>query len=403
MSLSILGLGTALPRHAIEQSAAMELVQEGATQTEEQRRLLPALYRRTGVQQRHSVVLEFRDEGAIPQRTAGFDSQPSHAQPSLATALSPSGLLARDHLTQSFYPPATDERDRGPSTCERMERYAREAGPLAVQAANSALDNANVFAAEITHLVTVSCTGFQAPGVDLELIRELGLSASTARSHIGFMGCHGALNGMRVARAYAESEPEGCILLVAVELCSLHHQYGWQPDRIVANALFADGAAAIVGRSSPTRSRHDRSDDSSTWKVTANGSHVLPDSEELMNWRIGDHGFEMTLSPRVPDLIRQSLKPWLCEWLHQQGRRLEDVGSWAIHPGGPRILSACGETLNLAPRLLEPSREILARYGNMSSPTVLFILKELIAAQAKRPCVGIAFGPGIAIESMLIE
>lgn len=404
MSLHILGLGTALPPNSIEQTTAMDLVDEFSTQTEEQRRLLPVLYRRTGVKRRHCVVLESSSDIAIPQDTLspGFRADAPESLFPVMTMLAPADALAQENVTQSFYPPAIDKSDRGPTTLERMERYGRDAGPLAAQAALEAMEHAGIGASEITHLVTVSCTGFQAPGVDLELIRELGLPASTARSHIGFMGCHGALNGLRLARAFAESEPDACVLLVAVELCSLHHQYGWQPDRIVANALFGDGAAAVVGRGLHKKDSHARAA-SLRWKVTANGSVVLPDSEELMSWRIGNHGFEMVLSPSVPDLIRQSLRPWLSEWLNRNDRCLEHIGSWAIHPGGPRILSACGEALDLKPHQLRPSRDILADYGNMSSPTVLFILKGLMQANAERPCVALAFGPGLAIEAMLVE
>ncbi len=185
-------------------------------------------------------------------------------------------------------------------------------------------------------------------------------------------------------------------------LCSLHHQYGWQPDRIVANALFADGAAAIVGGGGPAKTRAPHVE-RSAWQVAANGSLVLPDSEDVMSWRIGDHGFDMTLSPAVPDMIRQSLRLWLAEWLRSQGRSLADIRSWAIHPGGPRILTACGEALDLSSQRLEPSRQILARYGNMSSPTVLFILEELLRAKADAPAVALAFGPGLTIEAMLLD
>ncbi len=232
--------------------------------------------------------------------------------------------------------------------------------------------------------------------MDLQLIRELGLPASTARSHVGFMGCHGALNGLRLARAFADSDPDASVLMVAVELCTLHHQYGWQPDRIVANALFADGAAAVVGSSRDSQP-------APAWKVIANGSLVLPDSEDAMSWQIGDHGFDMTLSSCVPDMIRESLKGWLSAWLASQGLSLNEVGSWAIHPGGPRILSACGEALDLDAEQIKPSREILSRCGNMSSPTVLFILNELMQANAPRPTVALAFGPGLTIEAVLLQ
>src|SRR5262249_34184924 len=140
------------------------------------------------------------------------------------------------------------EDDRGPTTAERLRVYAEEAGPLALRAARSALTKAGVDAGQVSHLVTVSCTGFFAPGVDADLIAGLKLSPSVQRTNVGYMGCHGALNGLRVARAYAEADPDAVVLTCAVELCSLHYHYGWDAGRIVANAIFADGAAAVVGR-----------------------------------------------------------------------------------------------------------------------------------------------------------
>jgi prepilin-type processing-associated H-X9-DG protein len=399
MSFHILGLGTALPRHSVPQTTAMELAKEFSTQTDDQRRLLPVLYRRTGVKRRHSVLLEAAQEAVLSdgESAAELKQHVKGSDAAALTMLASTDPLAEVNLSQSFYPPAIDADDGGPTTSQRMECYGRHAGELATQAARNALEQAELAPSKIKHLVTVSCTGFHAPGVDLELIRELGLMATTSRSHIGFMGCHGALNGLRLARAYADSDPGAHVLMVAVELCSLHHQYGWHPDRIVANALFADGAAAIVGRGYATDPEKDTSDTHAHWKVAANGSLVLPRSEDAMTWRIRNHGFQMTLSATVPDMIRQSLKPWVSQWLQSNGLPLEEIGSWAIHPGGPRILSACEEALELDPMLLNPSREILSRYGNMSSPTVLFIVNELMRTNAPLPCEALAFGPGLAI------
>ena len=153
---------------------------------------------------------------------------------------------------QSFYQPALAEADRGPTTRERMQRYEEEAAALALAAARSALAESGVTPQQITHVVTVSCTGFVAPGVDVALIKGLGLWLNVSRTNVGFMGCHGALNGLRTAAAYATSNPAARVLMVAVELCSLHYFYGWDPEKIVANALFADGAAAVVMGSTPS-------------------------------------------------------------------------------------------------------------------------------------------------------
>src|SRR5262249_52586099 len=152
------------------------------------------------------------------------------------------------------------------------------------------------------------------------------------RTHVGFMGCHALLNGLRVARAFVEADPSACVLLCAVELCSLHYQYGWDAERMVANALFADGAAAMVvvpGGAGP---------DHPGYSVYADGSTLLPNCEDAMSWRIGDHGFLMTLSPRVPELIAEHVRPWLTAWLARHDLATQSVGSWAVHPGGPRIV-----------------------------------------------------------------
>src|SRR5262249_12623418 len=146
----------------------------------------------------------------------------------------------------------------------------------------------------ITHVITVSCSGFHAPGFDVALIKKLGLSRAVARTHVGFMGCHGLLNGLRVAQGFIGSDPSACVLLCAVELCSLHHQYRWDSEQIVANSLFADGATAVVARDGDRETPY-------VYELQATGSTLIDDSEDAMSWRIGDHGFTMTLSARVPE------------------------------------------------------------------------------------------------------
>jgi len=233
------------------------------------------------------------------------------------------------------------------------------------------------------------------PGFDIALIKLLKLAPTVSRTHVGFMGCHGALNGLRVASALVHADPEARVLLCAVELCSLHFSYGGDHGKVVANALFADGAAALVAGSAaqaPTNA----------WRLLAAGSCLFPDSEDAMTWRTGDHGFEMTLSPGVPDLITQHLPSWLAAWLIQHGVTIPQVRSWAIHPGGPRILTAATSCLDLPPDATTTSREVLAECGNMSSPTILFILERLYRRTAPRPCVALAFGPGLSVEAALL-
>lgn len=356
------GLGTSQPPLSISQPDAEARAAAISGFTPEDQRKLRLLYRASGVKQRGSVLLEPDGNGGV---------------------------------TQSFYGPRASDSDRGPTTAERMTRYEGAAADLAEQASRRALDAADCPASSVSHLVTVSCTGFSAPGFDFALIDRLGLDPEVSRTHVGFMGCHGALNGLRVARALASQQPGAPILLAAVELSSLHHFYGWHPDRLVANALFADGAAAIVGSARSLESTR------GGWKLVAQSSTVLPGTSDLMSWRIGDHGFEMTLSARVPGVIIETLRPWMEHWLASTGTPLESIRSWAVHPGGPRILSAVEAALSLPDQTLSVSRDILAKHGNMSSPTVLFILDELRRKGAPLPCVALGFGPGLAIEAAL--
>jgi predicted naringenin-chalcone synthase len=368
MSFAIRGMGTALPPNSISQDQAAEVAKAVCCRTEAHALLLPSLYRHTGIARRHMVF----GDGVVRDVLNG-------------TAESRCAFL-----------PSGDDDDCGPGTRERMRHYVQQAQPLALQAAGRALADAGVAPRAVSHLVTVSCTGFAAPGVDLALIKGLGLAPTAQRTHVGFMGCHGALNGLRVARAFTEAEPGACVLLCAVELCSLHYHYGWDPKKIVANALFADGAAALVGSSATAAPNR-------AWRVAATGSCVFPDSEAAMTWNIGDHGFEMSLSTRIPGMIAAHLRPWLERWLGDKCLALAEVRSWAVHPGGPRILSAIGEALGLAADDLAASQEVLAEHGNMSSPTVLFILDRLQRRQAPRPCVALGFGPGLAAEAALFD
>jgi predicted naringenin-chalcone synthase len=359
VSLLVAGLGTALPEHRTSQAEALALALELWPYSEEQRRLLPTIYRRSGVAHRHTVL------------------------PDLRAALSP-----RDGAT--------------PGTAARMRDFVAHSPALAAAAARAALADADLPRDAISHLVTVSCTGAMAPGLDVLLIRALELPPGVLRTHVGFMGCHGALSGLRLASALAASQPDAAVLLCAVELCSLHFHAGTDPEKIVANALFGDGAAAIVGRHvadgrEPAGPRND-----GRWRLLDSATVLLPDSEDAMTWTIGDEGFGMTLSARVPALIGEHLGPWLTRWLAGRGLTLADIRSWAVHPGGPRVLDAVEEALALPAGATDVSRQVLAEHGNMSSPTVLFILERLARQGAPRPCVSLAFGPGLVAEAALL-
>ena len=365
MSVELLGIATANPAGTLTQQQALDLNIRRSGLTPRRAGLLERLYRRSTVRQRASVLIDASGEkGALDE-------------------------LAR------YYPPATGGNGHGPTISERMRRYEQEALPLAWKAAAGAIERAGIARDDIAQIVTVSCTGFAAPGLDSRLIRRLELRPTVGRSAIGFMGCHGAINGLRVASALASASPGSSVLLCAVELCTLHFHYGWDGGKAVANTLFADGAAAAILRKGPSRGR--------SWRLRATGSCLLTDSTEDMGWRIGDHGFEMTLSSRVPSIIQAQLHDWLCGWLAAHDLAPQEIGSWAIHPGGPRVIDVVEQTLGLSPHETVASREILAEHGNMSSPTVFFILRRLAEQEAPRPCVMLAIGPGLAVEAALLE
>jgi predicted naringenin-chalcone synthase len=244
--------------------------------------------------------------------------------------------------------------------------------------------------AAITHLITVSCTGFAAPGVDIELFERLKLRSDVARTHVGYMGCHGAINALRIASSIAESVADAVVLVVCVELCSLHLQHTDRPDQHVANALFADGAAACIVTS-----------EQRGHPITLTASKLMPDSRDCMSWSVTDHGFAMTLSQSVPDVIREHLATWLSPIITRIGGAVR----WAVHPGGPRILDAVRDSMGLDEAAVSASREVLRQHGNMSSATVLFILARLFAtreSERDESTVLLAFGPGLAAELAII-
>lgn len=349
--VALIGIGTSTPEHTIAQSAAAEVAASFSPGPDDDR-VVRALYRRAGVETRGSVLAD------------------------------------RQGLIDLYRP------DRAPpTTAQRMRLYQQHAPGLAARACRAALDDAETPPSRITHLITVSCTGFTAPGIDFELIRSLGLPASTRRTHIGYMGCHAAINAIATAKAFAGSDPGARVLVCSVELCTLHFDHDPDAQGHVANALFADGSGAAVIAAS----------DAGAARIAHTGSLLIPDSEEMMSWHIGEHGFRMRLSPGVPGVLGEHVPPWLGAWLGETGRAIGDIRSWAVHPGGPRVLASLTDALELDPTALGVSREVLAQHGNMSSATLYFILQRLLGRRSPMPLLASAFGPGLAGEVMLLE
>lgn len=366
MPLELLGLGTANPPDTVSREDGLGIARVLSDPVVARSSFLPDIYAGSGVSTRHMV----------------------HGRHVVKDVLE-----GTRHSGSPFLP---GNDPLGPTTGVRMKMYAEHAPPLVVNAAESALADSGLSADAITHVVPVTCTGFVAPGIAETLVHSLGLRSDVQRVQVGYMGCHGAVNGLRTALAFA-ADPSAVVLMVAVELCSLHYYYGMSADKVVANALFADGAAAVVGRMPPSAPR------AGAPTVTATGSCLFPDTAGLMGWVIGDHGFEMILSKKIPTAIEQSLGPWLTKWLNTQGLSVADVGAWAVHPGGPKILDATEAALKLPPDALGDSRGVLADYGNMSSPTVLFIVDRLRKRNAPRPWVLLGFGPGLVAEVAIIR
>ncbi len=293
------------------------------------------------------------------------------------------------------YPPVAVNPGRGPGTAERMKLYATLAGPLAELASIAALKDAQVSPDEITHLVTVTCTGFGAPGVDIQLIQSLGLRPTTQRINVAFMACHGVINAMRVVRGLVAVEPKAKVLVCSVELCTLHYPLNWEDGGLIVNSLFADGAAAMVVSGEPGNAEP-------LWAISGSGSCLIPDSMDAMNWRIGDNGFDIGLSGKVGEVIEASLGPWMISWLQSLNCTQDQVAAWAVHPGGPRILDAFESALKLPADATSESRAVLRDHGNMSSPTVLFVLDRMRNAGTAGPIVTLAFGPGLMAEAAFL-
>lgn len=274
-----------------------------------------------------------------------------------------------------------------PSTGDRMKTYQREA-PLLAAAALEQLRREAKSLFGVTHLIVTSCTGFYAPGLDIDIVRHCGLSPQVQRTLIGFMGCHAALVGLRNAKQIIEADPEACVLMVNLELCTLHLQQTARMDRLISFLLFSDGCAASLITARPDGLRIDDCI-----------SHLSLADSERMAWHVEDNGFAMTLDSRLPARIRK--------WFASSDELSKPEGDpatmlWAIHPGGRLILDAVQDTCGLTDAQMSHSREVLRRFGNMSSASVMFILRDLLAAHPpgdeERAMRAIAFGPGLTVE-----
>lgn len=284
------------------------------------------------------------------------------------------------------------------STQQRMEAYQNIVPAIAVQVSRACLQEAEVDAENITDIIAISCTGIMAPGLETVLVDQLGLKSRINRYSVNFMGCYASLHGWRLARLIALQNPKARILMVAVEWSALHFNPDYSTHNLLGTYLFNDGAAAclISGSDIPPTGP--------AVQIKSFHSKLFSQGKGEMKWTIGDQGFELTLSSRVPVYIKQHLKQTIQEVLAHTELQSSKVHH-AVHPGGKNILKAFELALNLPPDRLSPSWNVLSQYGNMSSATVLFVLHEMLACPEKYQgsVLASAFGPGLTIEMAHLE
>jgi predicted naringenin-chalcone synthase len=359
----VAAIETAVPAFSCPQSSIKDFMLEVQGDSERKRAFLQKIYAGSSIERRHSVLPDF----IVPMEE------------------------------RTFFP-RNKELDPEPTTTQRNAVFCVESNNLSVQAAERLFDTLPELARdEITHLVTVSCTGFSAPGFDYHLVKELGLNPGVHRFHIGFMGCFAAFPALKLAHSLCLSQPGAKVLIVDVEICTLHFQKNFEPDTVVANALFADGAAAALVTDDPRLEKRSR------LVLSDFATRLIPGSDKEMAWIIGEHGFDMKLSAYVPRLIENNIQTILDELFVQAGWTRDQSLLWAVHPGGRAILDKTAAVLGLAEGALDVSYKVLANYGNMSSATIFFVLKAILEGPGAGPLFACAFGPGLTVESALME
>jgi prepilin-type processing-associated H-X9-DG protein len=360
----ITSIGTANPQHHFTQQTIANFMVRAMNLNAEDARKLHALYRATGIETRYSVLGDYGREN-------DYDFFPNNP------------------LLTPF-----------PSTKKRMELFKKHSLALSLASINQCLEkNASIKKSEITHLILVSCTGMYAPGLDIDLVKALRLNTSIIRTCINFMGCYAAFNALKLADTFCGNEKNTKVLVVCTELCTIHFQKENTEDNLLANALFADGSAALLVETQPRKGIN--------LKPISFYCDLVTEGEQDMAWTVGDWGFEMKLSTYVPEVIRSGIKKLTGSLFERISQNLSDVSYFAIHPGGKKILEVIEQELGLRKNSNHHAYEILKQYGNMSSPTVLFVLneicKKLSGKDKNKTILSFAFGPGLTLESTLLQ
>jgi predicted naringenin-chalcone synthase len=363
VSPTIHAIGTAVPENAIVQANIAQFMSTAHGLNEHESRQLNVLYRATGIRKRHSVIHDYSTTN--PEEW-------------------------------DFYPNSKDLKPF-PSTAERGDIYKKNAIILSRRAIKACFKQCDISLKSITHLITVSCTGMYAPGLDIDLINELGLNKSVDRCSINFMGCYAAITALKQATAICKSDNKANVLVVCVELCTLHFQNNKTDENLLANALFSDGAAAMI-------LSNDQKETGISLEPIDFHCELIPEGDKEMAWQIGDHGFQMKLSNYVPDLIGKGIG----NLIKKLTANLSSAPAhYAFHPGGKRILEVIEKELDLTKEQNFAAYDVLKNYGNMSSPTVLFVLNQLMSTLTEEnkgeTILSLAFGPGLTLESMILK
>ncbi len=357
----IISIATEVPQYKHTQQNLMEFMEGAYSAGEKEKRIINYLYKHSGIDTRHSVIPDF----TLPVEEWEFFPKSKNLEPF-------------------------------PNLEHRMDWFKKHALPLCIKASKKCIDGV-IDKHELTHLITVSCTGMSAPGLELQLMEELGLKSNIARTAINFMGCYAAIHGLKMANDIVNANKGAKVLIVCIELCSLHFQKIFTEDAITAPLLFADGcAAALIS-----------GDDDAHEGMLMDSfySEVLKDAKDSMTWNISSSGFVMTLSGDVPEIFRADIAPLKERAIEKAGYTDEDIKYFCIHPGGKRILEAIGKGLKLSNEDMAYSYQILREYGNMSSATVLFVLKAMwdkLLADKGTHTFAAAFGPGLTMESLIM-
>jgi predicted naringenin-chalcone synthase len=360
----IVSIATSVPSYRHEQKDILTFMQRVYAMNEADKRKLRFLYYQSAIDTRYSVLPDY-------------------------------SLQADDW---QFYP-ATENLEPFPNLETRMKWYNRTAPALSVDAIEKCIED-KIAKNEITHLITVSCTGISAPGLDLLVMEAMALPANIFRTSVNFMGCYAAIHGLKLADAFCNNDKKARVLVVCTELSTLHFQRENTVDNIASSLLFGDGAAAVLITHDDNEMRG--------LKIDKFYSEVAFKGKKDMSWELSSSGFLMTLSGYVPKLIEQDFNTLFCNALKNARLKKSDISHWCIHPGGKRVLNSIEKSIDITADDLQHSYNILKNYGNMSSPTILFVLKEIMDSPKnnngnRTNIFGAAFGPGLTLETFILS